>query len=47
MLLKNPLTRADRLLEAADRMRGSRGEVAEGLVRSSLIYDLRDWSGFG
>jgi len=27
------LSRADRLLEAADRMRGSRGEVAEGLVR--------------
>ena len=31
-------TRADRLLEAADRMRGSRGEVAEGLVRSDLIF---------
>ena len=28
-------SRADRLLEAADRMRGSRGEVAEGLVRSA------------
>ena len=27
-------TRADRLLEAADKMRGSRGDVAEGLVRS-------------
>ena len=36
-----PDTRADRLLEAADRMRGSRGEVAEGLVRSERIFDLR------
>ena len=42
-----PQTRADRLLEAADRMRGSRGEVAEGLVRSELIHDfgIRFWSG--
>ena len=36
-----PDIRADRLLEAADRMRGSRGEVAEGLVRSERIFVLR------
>ena len=38
-----PLSRADRLLKAAVRMRGSRGEVAEGLVRSELNIYLRFW----